>query len=71
MSDFNEMAERHADRILRAAGSGLRHYTLPSVRAAILLATLDCISEACRDGAERAVAKMRDATPNPSPKGEA
>ena len=32
--------ERHADAILRAAGSSLRNYTMPATRRAILEAVL-------------------------------
>ena len=35
--------ERHADNILRAAGSGLRHYTMPATRQAILEATAEAM----------------------------
>lgn len=38
-----EYVEYHADAILRAAGSGLRFYTMPSTRQAILLATRTAI----------------------------
>lgn len=39
---MNEI-ERHADNILRAAGSGLRHYTMPATRQAILDATAEAM----------------------------
>lgn len=51
--------ERHADLILRASGSALRHYTTPATRAAILSAVLDCYEEGYRDGAEFAREKGR------------
>lgn len=43
--------ERHADLILKASGSGLRHYTMPSTRGAILMAVADCYEQAYRAGA--------------------
>lgn len=49
--DISAAVERHADLILKAAGSGLRHYTLPGTRKAILLAALDLYEEAYRAGA--------------------
>ncbi len=51
--DTRVMAARvvhHADLILKAAGSGLRHYTL--AREAILMAAVDMYEEAYRAGAE-------------------
>jgi len=36
---------------LRAAGSGLRHYTMAATRRAILSAVMDCYEEAYRAGA--------------------
>jgi len=42
--------EHHADAILRAAGSGLRHYTMAATRRAILSATMDAYEEAYRAG---------------------
>ncbi len=42
--------EALADAILRAAGSGLRHYTMPGTRAAILRAT-EAAVQAGRDDA--------------------
>lgn len=38
--------ERFADNILRAAGSSLRHYTMPATRQAILDATAEAMDEA-------------------------
>ena len=43
--------EHHADAILRAAGSGLRHYSMAATRRAILSAALDAYEEAYRAGA--------------------
>lgn len=48
--------EHHADAILRAAGSGLRHYSMDGTRRAILSAVIDCYEEAYRAGANRAMA---------------
>lgn len=44
--------ERHADAILRAAGSGLRHYTFDSTRDAILTAVLECYQAGYCEGAD-------------------
>lgn len=51
--------EHHADAILRAAGSGLRHYSMDGTRRAILFAVLDCYEEAYRAGADRVLASYR------------
>lgn len=51
--------ERHADLILRASGSGLRHYTMPATRNAILSAVIDCYEEAYRAGAKFADDRSR------------
>lgn len=40
--------EQHADAILRAAGSALRHYTMPPTRAAIL-AAVQAVHDAGRE----------------------
>lgn len=53
--------ERHADLILRASGSSLRHYTMPGTRRAILSAVLDCYEEAYRAGAEFALRRKGEA----------
>ena len=50
--EIAETVQRHADRILKAAGSGLRYYTMPSVQKAILGAVMDCFEEAYRAGAK-------------------
>ena len=50
--DPADAVEAHADKVLRAAGSGLKHYTMPTVRRAILSAMLDAIEEAYRAGAD-------------------
>ena len=49
--DIAERCKHHADQILRAAGSGLRHYTMKSTRDAILMASVDAWEEAYRAGA--------------------
>ena len=38
--------QHHADAILRASGSALRHYTMDGTRRAILSAVMDCYEEA-------------------------
>lgn len=48
--------EHHADAILRAAGSGLRHYSMDGTRRAILSAVMDCYEESYRAGAAFAAA---------------
>ena len=51
--DAIAMAERvsaHAEKIMKAAGSSLRHYETRS-HAAILAAVMDCYEEAYRTGA--------------------
>lgn len=52
--------ERHADLILRASGSALRYYTMPSTRRAILSAVMDCYEEAYRAGAAFATLNPED-----------
>ena len=42
--------ERHAEAILRAAGSSLRNYTMPTNRNAILAAVLACYEDAYQEG---------------------
>jgi hypothetical protein len=56
--DIADRVEHHADAILRAAGSGLRHYTLPANRRAILSAMLDAYEEAYRAGAAFAESRL-------------
>lgn len=55
--EIAEAVERHADLILKASGSGLKHYSMPSSRKAILAAVLDCYEEAYRAGAVVAAAR--------------
>ena len=43
-------AEHHADAVLRAAGSALRHYTMPGTRAAICEAMQDALNAAYLSG---------------------
>lgn len=50
--DIATCATEHADKVLRASGSALKHYTTPAVRKAILSAMLDAIEEAYREGAK-------------------
>ena len=45
-----EAAKRHADLILKASGSGLRHYTMQKMCADILKAVMDCYDEGYRAG---------------------
>lgn len=61
MADIAAAVEKHADMILRASGSGLRHYTMKSTRDAILSAVIDCYEEAYRAGAEFAGDKYKSA----------
>jgi len=50
--DIATCATEHADKVLRASGSALKHYTTPAVKKAILSAMLDAIEEAYREGAK-------------------
>ena len=59
--DIAGAAERHADLILRASGSALRNYEMPSNRKAILSAVIDCMEESYKAGAGRALAMVRAA----------
>lgn len=54
--DIPARVQHHADAILRASGSALRHYTMDGTRRAILSAVMDCFEEAYRAGADRAMA---------------
>lgn len=62
--DIADAALRHADLILRASGSGLRHFTIDRTRKAILSATLDCIEEAYRAGAAFAERRLAERAPH-------
>lgn len=62
--DIADAAERHADAILRASGSGMRNYTMDRTRKAILSATLDCIEEAYRAGAAFAERRLAERAPH-------
>lgn len=53
--------ERHADAILRAAGSGLRHYTFDSTRAAILAAVLECFQAGYCEGVDSVLQPVGEA----------
>jgi hypothetical protein len=41
--------EQLADAILRAAGSGLHHYTMPNTRGAIISAAADALSQVSQE----------------------
>ena len=58
--DIAASATNHADKVLRAAGSALKHYTTPSIKKAILSAMLDAIEEAYRAGANLVIARTSD-----------
>ena len=61
MADSETLPDRvthHADAILRASGSSLRHYSMDGTRRAILSAVMDCYEEAYRAGAARAAQVM-------------
>lgn len=58
--DIAERCEHHADAILRAAGSGLKHYSTEKTRRAILSAAIDAWEEAYRAGAARALEHFRE-----------
>lgn len=49
-----EMAQRHAEAIMKAAGSSMKHYETIS-KAKILGAIMDLIEEAYRMGSERGI----------------
>jgi len=51
--DFDLAAEvtNHADKVLKASGSALKHYTMPSAKRAILSAMMDAMEAAYRAGA--------------------
>jgi len=52
--DFDLAAEvtNHADKVLKASGSALKHYTMPSAKRAILSAMMDAMEAAYRAGAK-------------------
>ncbi len=58
--DIANAATEHADKVLRASGSGLKNYTMPATRKAILSAMLDAIEEAYRAGADFALRRAGD-----------
>lgn len=53
--------ERHADAILRAAGSGLGHYTFDGTRAAILAAVLECFQAGYCEGVDSVLQPVGEA----------
>lgn len=56
MSDQIEQAVRkHAERIMNAAGSSLRNYSVYGTQERILAAVIDCYEEAYRAGADLAL----------------
>ena len=56
MSDQIEQAARkHAERIMNAAGSSLRNYSVYGTQERILAAVIDCYEEAYRAGADLAL----------------
>lgn len=57
-TDIAARVEHHADLILRAAGSGLRHYSMDGTRRAILGAALDLYEEAYRAGSAFTLAEI-------------
>lgn len=61
MSDNIEAAVRkHAERIMNAAGSSLRNYSVYGTQERILAAVIDCYEEAYRAGAARVRGKQDD-----------
>ena len=56
MGDQIEQAVRkHAERIMNAAGSSLRNYSVYGTQERILAAVIDCYEEAYRAGADLAL----------------
>ncbi len=53
MADIADRVREHAEKIMKAAGSSLRHYETQS-KADILAAVMDCFEEAYRAGADKA-----------------
>lgn len=49
--DIANATTEHADKVLRAAGSALKNYSVHGNRRAILSAMMDAIEEAYRAGA--------------------
>lgn len=45
IAEREAIVEHHADRILRASGSALHYYTMPSTRKAIMDAVREAMSE--------------------------
>ena len=68
MSDQIEQAVRkHAERIMNAAGSSLRNYSVYGSQERILAAVIDCYEEAYRAGADLA---LKHSPLPPPPTGE-
>jgi hypothetical protein len=61
VADIAGRVQAHAEAILAASGSSLKHYTLPKNRAAILGAVMDYYEEAFRAGADLATETFRAA----------
>ena len=58
-SDNIEAAVRkHAERIMNAAGSSLRNYSVYGTQERILAAVIDCYEEAYRAGADHVLGKQ-------------
>ena len=58
---LDQKAEQLADAVLRAAGSRLGNYTMPSVRAAIIIAALDGYTDAFKNGVDYAIERVKAA----------
>ena len=64
-----EATERHAEAIMKAAGSSLRHY-MKATHAEILMAVMDCYEEAYRAGINRGIDETRAAIAHASSDGK-
>lgn len=58
MADLADRVREHAEKIMKAAGSSLRHYETRS-KADILAAVMDCYEEAYRTGAAFATEALK------------
>jgi len=56
--DIATAVRAHAERIMRAAGSDLKHYTLNGSQQRILAAVMDCYEQAYRAGAKFAADQL-------------
>lgn len=63
---ITEAVRRHADLILRASGSTLKHYKTDRTRRAIMSAVMGCYEEAYRAGADFATKKRPSPVPGMS-----